>query len=174
VILLILAAGLVAAQVSAPPAVGLAMTGGAGPACVAIPGATLPPGSIVTLLAPDSPRGAVTAVIGEAISTCALDEHVTDGPYYRLQPRVPVPEHLAVWLAFPGELATRTAAAGGVTVRVSAQYPDVQGHSCTSSEGVHYTVWTGTPLDSRRLWHAYFYLGYDVEPSCKQRSEVED
>jgi hypothetical protein len=23
------------------------------------------------------------------------------------------------------------------------------------------------PLQSRRLWHQYFYLGYDVEPSCK-------
>ena len=171
---LALAAGLLAAQVSAVPAIGLAMTDGRGTSCVAVPGAALSPGSIITLLAADSPRGTVSAVIGGTTDTCDLDEHLTEGPYYRVQPRVAVPEHSAVWVAFPGELATGPAAAGGLAVRINAQYPNVQVHSCTSSEGVHYSVWTGTPLDSRRLWHAYFYLGYDVEPSCKQRSEVED
>jgi hypothetical protein len=38
--------------------------------------------------------------------------------------------------------------------------------SCTSSEGVHLTVWTGKPLEGRRRWHDYYYLGYDVDPSC--------
>ncbi|HVO78593.1 MAG TPA: hypothetical protein VMT39_01120 [Candidatus Bathyarchaeia archaeon] len=37
---------------------------------------------------------------------------------------------------------------------------------CTSSEGVHLTVWAGKPLTGKRLWHEYFYLGYDVEPNC--------
>jgi hypothetical protein len=37
---------------------------------------------------------------------------------------------------------------------------------CTSSEGLHLTVLTGSPPRVRRLWHAYHYLGYDVEPSC--------
>jgi len=30
-------------------------------------------------------------------------------------------------------------------------------------------VWAGAPLKSRRLWHEYYYLGYDVEPSCEAR-----
>ena len=37
---------------------------------------------------------------------------------------------------------------------------------CTSHEGVHLSIWSGLPLKSSRLWHAYLYLGYDVEPSC--------
>lgn len=37
---------------------------------------------------------------------------------------------------------------------------------CTSMEGVHLTIWSGEPLKGTRLWHAYFYLGYDAEPSC--------
>jgi hypothetical protein len=37
---------------------------------------------------------------------------------------------------------------------------------CTSTEGVHLTVWAGKPLTGKRLWHQYFYLGYDVEPNC--------
>jgi hypothetical protein len=40
--------------------------------------------------------------------------------------------------------------------------------SCTSSEGVHLTVWSGKPLQGRRKWHYYYYLGFDVEPSCKE------
>ncbi len=37
---------------------------------------------------------------------------------------------------------------------------------CTSSEGVHLTIWSGEPIKGIRRWHRYFYLGYDVEPSC--------
>jgi hypothetical protein len=38
--------------------------------------------------------------------------------------------------------------------------------TCASTEGVHLTVWAGEPLTGRRTWHAYYYLGYDVEPNC--------
>ncbi|MCI0689673.1 MAG: hypothetical protein L0Y54_20920 [Sporichthyaceae bacterium] len=41
-----------------------------------------------------------------------------------------------------------------------------QFRACTSSEGLHLTAWSGTPLQSTRIWHRYYYLGYDVEPSC--------
>jgi hypothetical protein len=40
---------------------------------------------------------------------------------------------------------------------------------CTSSEGIHLTVWTGRLLNGQRRWHYYYYLGYDVEPSCKAK-----
>ena len=38
--------------------------------------------------------------------------------------------------------------------------------ACTSSEGVHLTVWSGKPLKGKRVWHAYHALGYDVEANC--------
>ena len=38
--------------------------------------------------------------------------------------------------------------------------------SCTSNEGLHLTAWKGQPLKARRVWHNYFALHYDVEPSC--------
>jgi hypothetical protein len=54
-----------------------------------------------------------------------------------------------------------------------------QARSCTSSEGLHLTLWTlvdgtaaGRPREHRR-WRAYQSLGYDVEPSCTER-ETED
>ena len=33
---------------------------------------------------------------------------------------------------------------------------------CASTEGLHLTAWA----DGRRVWHTYFYLGYDVDPDC--------
>jgi hypothetical protein len=38
--------------------------------------------------------------------------------------------------------------------------------TCASEEGIHTTAWSGIPLASPRRWHAYYYLGYDVEPDC--------
>jgi hypothetical protein len=40
--------------------------------------------------------------------------------------------------------------------------------SCTSAEGIHFTIWTGAPLKGRLRWHQYSYLGYDVTPSCTE------
>lgn len=45
--------------------------------------------------------------------------------------------------------------------------------SCTSSEGVHLTLWSGRPLVSTREWHGYYYLGYDVEPTCTAADTAE-
>jgi hypothetical protein len=38
--------------------------------------------------------------------------------------------------------------------------------SCASSEGIHLTVWSGKPVEGKRRWHQYYYLGYDVESDC--------
>jgi len=38
--------------------------------------------------------------------------------------------------------------------------------SCASTEGIHFTVWSGAPLKGRLRWHQYYYLGYDVEATC--------
>jgi hypothetical protein len=38
--------------------------------------------------------------------------------------------------------------------------------SCTSTEGIHFTIWSGKPLGGTLRWHRYFYLGYDVMPTC--------
>jgi hypothetical protein len=38
--------------------------------------------------------------------------------------------------------------------------------TCTSSEGVHLTVWTGSPDNGIRRWHAYYHVSYDTEPTC--------
>lgn len=40
--------------------------------------------------------------------------------------------------------------------------------TCTSSEGLHFSVWRGRPLKGKRIWHWYYDLGYDVDPDCTE------
>jgi hypothetical protein len=44
---------------------------------------------------------------------------------------------------------------------------DVTFRSCSSMEGLHFTAWSGGSRHEKKIWHRYFYLGYDVEPTCK-------
>lgn len=57
---------------------------------------------------------------------------------------------------------------GKVWVDVNRDGVEETFRDCTSHEGVHLTIWSGEPLKGLKLWHAYFYLGYDTEPSCVQ------
>ena len=43
---------------------------------------------------------------------------------------------------------------------------DIVLRSCSSFEGLHFTAWSGGALKGKRVWHSYYYLGYDVEPTC--------
>ena len=47
---------------------------------------------------------------------------------------------------------------------------------CASYEGTHLTIWTGKPLKGKRIWHSYYYLGYDTEGDCteKEASDMEN
>ena len=37
---------------------------------------------------------------------------------------------------------------------------------CNSAENVHFMAWTGSPGQGRPRWHGYYYVGYDMDPSC--------
>jgi hypothetical protein len=64
---------------------------------------------------------------------------------------------------------TLTTAGTGITADLDGDGHPESFRSCTSSEGVHLTVWKGKPLKGRRKWHSYYYLGYDVDPTCTKR-----
>lgn len=63
---------------------------------------------------------------------------------------------------------TLTAAETGVTGDLDGDGKAEAFRHCTSSEGLHLTVWTGKPLTGIRRWHSYFYLGYDVYANCTE------
>ena len=37
---------------------------------------------------------------------------------------------------------------------------------CTTSEGISFGAWAGTPYQSEQLWKGYEHLGYDTDPDC--------
>jgi len=70
-------------------------------------------------------------------------------------------------------MAISSSRASSFSVNDGAVAADIDGdgqreyfRSCTSTEGVHLTVWSGAALTGQRRWHAYHYVGYDMVPSC--------
>lgn len=41
--------------------------------------------------------------------------------------------------------------------------------SCTSNEGYNFTIWTGKPLQGKRIWLSYYYLDFGTEADCKKK-----
>lgn len=41
--------------------------------------------------------------------------------------------------------------------------------SCTSNEGYNFTIWTGKPLQGKRIWHSYYYVDYGTEADCRKK-----
>jgi len=37
---------------------------------------------------------------------------------------------------------------------------------CSSTEGIHFSVWSGIKDSNEPLWVGYYYLGYDLTPDC--------
>ena len=56
----------------------------------------------------------------------------------------------------------------GITADLDGDGQAESFRACTSTEGVHLTIWTGKPPEGRRRWHFYHYLGYDVSPNCTE------
>jgi hypothetical protein len=154
---------------SAMVPVGVAAATEDGELCIAMPAAAVSAGDTVTMVQPDEKQAFLLTRIIRSTSECErLEKADIPGPYYLARPSR-LPESRMPWVVFAGELPRRLLASGTVAVQISTVFPSAQVRACTSSEGLHLTVWAGTPLKSDRLWHEYYYLGYDVEPSCTDR-----
>jgi hypothetical protein len=168
--MLISVAAIVALQIAADGApIGVAASSRDGQLCVAMPAPALTPGTTVTLIQPAPRQSVLVATIGQSVDTCErLERAMIPGPYYLAQgTTATAPDSGAVWVALRGKLGTRRVDSGTLVVQLSVPYANAQVRSCASREGLHLTVWAGVPLKTPRLWHQYYYLGYDVEPSCE-------
>jgi hypothetical protein len=146
---------------------GVAVASSPGQWILAMDGAPLPIGSTVTLVTPDPPQQTQRARVSAQVSESpAMAKHDIPGPYYSLTPMDGAKQLPDLAVALVGRPIV-TQVAGDVSLRGSAQHPGVRVRSCASSEGLHLTLWSGVPLGSERLWHQYYYLGYDVQPTCR-------
>jgi hypothetical protein len=49
---------------------------------------------------------------------------------------------------------------------VKADGTEYKFDECTSPEAIHLTAHSLNNAKDKLVWHDYFYLGYDVEPTC--------
>ena len=134
--------------------------------CLSIRNTDIAEGSRIHLIVVSQPQSVAQAIVeGKRADTCGERQppsahmnhyglKVVSGELHPLEPAI----------AFAGKM-------GDVTIRDGMASAVIDGNrdyfrSCTSQEGVHLTVWSGRPLEGRRIWHAYYYLDYDVDPTC--------
>jgi hypothetical protein len=167
--------GVIAAAPSALPPIGVASVG-ADHSCALIEGPAVPAGSEVTIVVPDVPQEVVVATITGAIASCApaaghpvRDSDSAQLSAYELRLKGGAETH-GLGIVFVGRIPARRLS-GVYELRASHIYQRVRVRSCASLEGIHLSVWSGTPRASRRLWHLYWYLGFDVEPTCEEGEE---
>lgn len=72
-----------------------------------------------------------------------------------------------VYFAIVGQHADLRITPGQVTGRLGAAN-EISFRSCTSMEGLHLFVTAGREANVKKVGHSYYYLGYDVEPTCKE------
>jgi hypothetical protein len=138
-------------------------------ACLMIRNSRLKKGDKIKVVLPDEPQKVIFASIKWRIQTkCSSEiddfEHAS---FYRLQ----IPKIESPFYGFG------IASSASIHVNRGIARTDLNGdgksqyfRSCTATEGIHLSVWTGKPLIGKRIWHAYHYLGYDTEPSCKKKT----
>lgn len=156
-------AGPVGGSRSLATRIGVAVVGH-GTACLAIENPRLRPGARIVLVSPMTPRRLSGSIVLGHGRACPGWRGAGIAAY-RLRPFA---SHLPpglVMFALPGSArfhldksgASGRLVSGGRLLRLRA---------CTSTEGVHLTVWRVGARRPRRLLHIYYYLDQDLDADC--------
>ena len=81
-------------------------------------------------------------------------------------------DRIGIPVVLLGRVAKPVQRGDTVTIEVEPGQPPIRFRVCASTEGLHATAWAGAPLASTRRWHSYYYLGYDVDPTCNEAEYV--
>jgi hypothetical protein len=168
--LLITVASLVAAGPVAPvsPGFGVAAQTIDNTICVSGVGKP-PPGTRVIVIDPSSPQTWLEGHVGSSPKDCSiLAKYDLTEPFIALDPPAERLHPGATFIAVVGSATAKTTDGVVELAMTSSPQQAVRFRVCTSIEGLHLTAWAGQPLKSKRIWHEYVYLGYDVEPSCSE------
>jgi len=136
--------------------------------CFDAPDLGFAPGTPVTVVHSEFPQYAVTGRLGKrAKAPCFPPPRSSSDS---MQYSVDAPADTLGWHGVPivivGKLPAAVMRRDTVTIEMESRKEPWRFRTCASTEGVHATAWAGVPLASPRRWHAYYYLGYDVEPDC--------
>lgn len=155
-----------AAQSLTPVRAGVLATT-SGHSILALAGPDLAAGTALTIVDVNEPRHVQRAVVAGPVDDApSLAPHNVMGPYYAIEPlrAADTLPDLAVGIVGRADVERIDTMP---TLRLGSPALTIRVRSCASSEGLHVTLWDGEPLHSRRLWHAYYYVGYDLTPNCE-------
>jgi len=138
--------------------------------CLSIKNSALKPGQTVTLFwtpadvataKAETRRGRIAAKLA---APCDPTNHVPDNSIYQLA--ADKFERGRVYFALVGTVRDQRLTGTQVSA-VLANAGRITFRSCTSMEGLHLFAASDAGSKSKTVWHSYYYLGYDVEPTCK-------
>jgi hypothetical protein len=143
----------------------------AGTICLSIDNADLAPGRRVVLVVLGTSQSIANAVVKAAAARECGDSHAKSpgSSFYKLRMLDGAPEPNGPAIAVIDPARSLSVSAGVVTGDLEGNLVRDYFRACTSSEGVHLTVWSGKPLKGRRRWHSYYFLGYDLQATCTVR-----
>jgi hypothetical protein len=142
------------------------------PPCLDITNKTLTNGEKITLVKTTKPQSIAQAEIVKRLDGNCPVRASEDDPkesHYQLKLLKGSFDTSAIAFAIAKPVRSFVLKNGLVNVDLDGDGRTEYFRECTSSEGLHLSVWTGRLLNGQRRWHYYYYLGYDVEPSCKAK-----
>ncbi|MGH7553244.1 MAG: GOLPH3/VPS74 family protein [Longimicrobiales bacterium] len=135
--------------------------------CMEIATASLAEGTTVLLVSPSEPQRTATAKVAARVDACPGDPVNVASSYYRLVSSDSL-NVTRVYIALLQPGGNPRLAGDTLFLDVDADGHEERFRECTSMEGLHLTIWTGAPLTGQRRWHTYYYLGYDLQPTCTE------
>jgi len=137
-------------------------------ACLTIPNPSLKVGEAVRIIVLDKLQVLEAAEVEKKLAkSCSRNPEVsTADTFYALRLKRNGSDPKPVSIAVAGFTREFNFKNGFAYADLTATGSAHSFHSCTSAEGLHLTVWDGA---SSRKWHRYYYLGYDVEPTCTEK-----
>ena len=147
-----------------------------GTICLTIANRNLPAGQSVSLVVLTPQQAVAQAEVLRVLPTGCMGEDAANAnrAFYELRLVKGTLPSVAPAIAVVNPVQPLRQSGNSVVADLDGDHRLEYFRQCTSSEGVHLTVWAGKPLTGKRLWHEYFYLGYDVEPNCTDKDVADD
>jgi hypothetical protein len=146
--------------------------------CISIPNNDVAKDETVNLIFTRKPQSTTKAVVVEKLSASCSRTYRSEGgfSFYSLKLGDEVVTRLTktedmrgVGIAIIGLSKPIIIKKGTASVDIDGDGSKEYFRQCAGIEGIQFSVWKGIPLKGKRVWSQYFYLGYDVEPNCKDK-----
>ena len=150
---------------------GLVAANSQGNFCLLIKHGDLKPGGQIVLIwvpvegEPHRPEVRRGKIIAKLAAPCDNINAQADDYSYRLDANNL--DNEKIYIAVMAQPNSLRMGSGEITARFGQR--ELNFRACTSTEGVHFSAWSGTLPKEKMVWRRYFYLGYDVEPTCAER-----